>query len=354
MLYRPFLHVVFWVIYLLQDALLHFSWMGPTLAVFPEKQQFWMAVQAALLVGIPKVLLTYYLLYSGIPRILRDNNKPALLAIEIFVSVAASIVLFRVLYNYYVLPEIYRGLVSPNPLLSARGVLITLAETGFVAGLAITIKLLRTQISGKDREKNLVRDKLETELKFLRNQTNPHFLFNTLNNIYALARKKSDDTAEVVMRLSKLLRFMLYEAGKGPIPVADEIKLLEDYLELEKIRYNNRLAIRFTKHIDNGSQLIQPLLLLPFVENAFKHGVSESRFDSFVNIDMRLTGGRLEFEIENTKENGLADKVQDNIGLSNVRRQLELMYKEYDIQVQNHDHIFKVNLVINLNSHGKV
>jgi two-component system, LytTR family, sensor kinase len=93
---------------------------------------------------------------------------------------------------------------------------------------------------------------------------------------------------------------------------------------------------------------------LPFVENAFKHGVSESRFDSFVNIDMRLTGGRLEFEIENTKENGCPEKVQDNIGLSNVRRQLELMYKEYDMQVHNHDHIFKVHLVINLNSNGKV
>jgi two-component system LytT family sensor kinase len=347
-------HFIFWVVYLLQDALLHFSWMGPTLAVFPDNEQFWMAVQAALVVAIPKVLLTYYFLYIGIQKVLSDKRKPILLAIEITVLVAASIVLFRVLYSFYVLPTIYRGLVAPSPLLSARSVLLTLAEIGFVVGLAITIKLLRTQIHGKEREKNLVRDKLETELKFLRNQTNPHFLFNTLNNIYALARKKSDDTAEVVMRLSKLLRFMLYEAGKGPIPVADEIKLLEDYLELEKIRYNNRLAVKFTKQIDNGSQVIQPLLLLPFVENAFKHGVSESRFDSFVNIDMRLTGGRLEFEIENTTENGYQEKVQDNIGLSNVRRQLELMYKEYDMQVHNHDHIFKVNLIINLNSNGKV
>lgn len=351
---RPFLHVLFWVIYLLQDALLHFSWMGPTLAVFPERQQFWMAVQAALVVGAPKVILTYYLLYSAIPRILRDNSKPVWLAVEITVSVCAAILLFRVLYNLYVLPSVYRGLVTPAPLLSARAVLLTLAEIGFVAGLAITIKLLRTQIGGKEREKNLVREKLETELKFLRNQTNPHFLFNTLNNIYALARKKSDDTAEVVMRLSKLLRFMLYEAGKGPIPLSDEIKLLEDYLELEKIRYSNRLTVRYSKQVDDGAQPIEPLLLLPFAENAFKHGVSESRFDSFVNISLRLAGGRLHFEIENNKENGGADKVQDNIGLSNVRRQLELMYGDYDMQVHNLEHTFKVHLAINLNSHGKV
>jgi LytS/YehU family sensor histidine kinase len=229
-----------------------------------------------------------------------------------------------------------------------------LLDIGFVAGGAVALKLLRIQLAGKEREKNLVKEKLGAELKFLRNQTNPHFLFNTLNNIYALARKKSDDTADTVMKLSKLLRFMLYESGKDLITITEEIKMLNDYLELEKIRYNERLAITFNKEIDNGAQTIAPLLLLPFIENAFKHGVSETRFNSHIYIDMKLKSGRLAFNIENSKENGNADAVKDNIGLSNVRRQLELMYKEYSMEVQNGNNLFKVLLTINLDSHAKI
>jgi LytS/YehU family sensor histidine kinase len=145
---------------------------------------------------------------------------------------------------------------------------------------------------------------------------------------------------------------MLYETGKSFIPVAEEIKMLDDYLELEKIRYNERLRISFRKEIDNGAHPIAPLLLLPFVENAFKHGVSESRLDAFIYIDIKLQEGHLAFHIENTKENGHAHP--DNIGLGNVRRQLELMYKEYNLDVQDQHSRFKVHLTINLNSHAKI
>ena len=115
-----------------------------------------------------------------------------------------------------------------------------------------------------------MRKKLETELQFLKSQTNPHFLFNTLNNIYALARKKSDSTADAVMKLSKLLRFMLYESQKKFISITDEIQVLDDFIELEKIRYGEKLQLIFNKSIDNESHPIAPLILLPFVENAFK------------------------------------------------------------------------------------
>ena len=115
-------------------------------------------------------------------------------------------------------------------------------DIGFASGTAIIIKQVRLQLHEKEKEKNLIRQKLETELKFLRNQTHPHFLFNTLNNIYALARKKSDETPEVVMKLSKLLRFMLYESSKASIKIGDEIKILDDYIELERIRHDGRLT----------------------------------------------------------------------------------------------------------------
>ena len=166
--------------------------------------------------------------------------------------------------------------------------------------------------------------------------------------------KKSEHTPDVVMKLSKLLRFMLYESKKERIPLADEIRMLEDYLELEKIRYNERLSIEFTKNIDDPSQDIAPLLLLPFIENAFKHGASETRFDSFIKIDLRLDKGVLYFFIENTKEDTGDVSVTENIGLSNVRRQLELMYSEHTLHIENKKDRFLVHLTLNLTNDATI
>jgi LytS/YehU family sensor histidine kinase len=126
--------------------------------------------------------------------------------------------------------------------------------------------------------------------------------------------------------------------------------MIEDYLELEKIRYNERLTITFDKEIDDPSQLIAPLLLLPFIENAFKHGASETRFDSYVHIRVILQGGILNFHIENSKEENGETVIRDNIGLSNVRRQLELMYVEHLLVADNQKDRFVVHLTINLNN----
>ncbi|MGB3528889.1 MAG: histidine kinase, partial [Saprospiraceae bacterium] len=199
-----------------------------------------------------------------------------------------------------------------------------------------------------------LRKKLETELQFLKSQTNPHFLFNTLNNIYALARKKSDATADVVMKLSKLLRFMLYESQKKYISISDEIQVLDDFIELEKIRYGEKLQLNFKKSIDNESHPIAPLILLPFVENAFKHGASESRFDPFINIDLKLDHSMLCFKIENSNSQDYATIKSENIGLNNIRRQLELLYPEHKLEIDNKNNTFSVSLKINLDKDASV
>ena len=351
---RLLLHILFWVVYLLQDALLEFLWVGPALPNLPENVRFFMALQAAVAVAIPKMLFTYYLLFIVVNRILKDNSRVWLEATKAILVLAAFIILYRAIFQYVVYNGVFQEILPQRSMLAGSAVLLGLMDFGFVSGTAVTLHLLRSQLAGKEREKNLVKEKLETELKFLRNQTNPHFLFNTLNNIYVLARKKSDLTAEIVMKLSKLLRFMLYETSKPFIPICDEIRMLDDYLELEKIRYNERLTITFEKDIDNGAYPVAPLLLLPFVENAFKHGVSESRLNAFIYIDLKLQEGRLAFLIENTKENGDNHPITDNIGLGNVRRQLELMYKDYRLDVQDQDGRFKVYLTINLDSHAKI
>jgi len=351
---RLSLHISFWLIYTLQDALMQYLWVNPVLTKIPENTQIWMAIVSAFVIDIPKLLLTYYILLVSIPQILRGEKKIRLIVTEILIVYAVSIVIYRLIFNYYIYPITYKNIIPVAPLFEGRRILLGIMDIGFVTGAAVTLKLLRIQLNSKDREKNLVKEKLETELKFLRNQTNPHFLFNTLNNIYALARKKSDDTADVVMKLSKLLRFMLYETQKNYIPVCDEIKMLGDYIELEKIRYNQRLTISFETSVDDPAKPIAPLILLPFVENAFKHGASETRFDSYIHIDVTLQTGQLNFTVKNSKENGDAEHTANNIGLTNVRRQLELMYDDYTLEVKNEVSSFYINLMLNLDSHAKI
>jgi two-component system, LytTR family, sensor kinase len=303
---------------------------------------------------VPQMIFPYYMIYYGINNIVKKKRSLAINIFEIAAVLFLCVIIDRAISNYIALPYFYK---SPNliaPIFETRRLLGSILYIGFAFGLMFSIKSIRNQLEAKEREKNLIKEKLETELKFLKNQTNPHFLLNTLNNIYALARKKSDDTAEVVMRLSELLRFMLYESNGKFIQLTDEIKVLEDYLELETIRYNERLTVSFEKNLDSDAYKITPLLLLPFLENAFKHGISETRFESFINITVNVKGHVLNFEIQNSKDTCGQQEPVTNIGLANVKRQLELTYSDYTLLVKNEDNVFKVNLTVNLNSYAEI
>jgi len=195
-------------------------------------------------------------------------------------------------------------------------------------------------------------EKQAAELSYLKSQTNPHFLFNTLNNIYSLARDKSDLAPESILRLSKILRFMLYETGGAYIAIEQEIQVIRDYIALERLRYDDSLQVEFSYDIENMQQPIPPLLLIPFVENAFKHGVSETRSQPFVDIRLSATRQRLEFIVKNSVEDFPAqEELKENIGLSNLRRQLELLYKDFNLSVQQGGSVFTATLKINLTSH---
>jgi two-component system, LytTR family, sensor kinase len=194
--------------------------------------------------------------------------------------------------------------------------------------------------------------KQEAELNYLKSQTNPHFLFNTLNNIYSLARAKSDLAPESILRLSKILRFMLYDTSVDFIRVEQELKVIEDYIELEKLRYDETLRVNFSYDVEDMRQAVPPLLLVPLVENAFKHGVSETRTGAFVDVHLSIRNRMLRFVVRNSSENSAAgETVRENIGLPNLRRQLELLFTDYELRVKQEDRIFSANLTINLGSH---
>ncbi len=353
---RISLHIAFWLAYITQDVALIYLWnkdMLTGLSISPG-HQLMMTILNSLTSLISKLLFVYYALYYNLPRLLNSKRDRKKYIAQLLLALIMTTFLYRAIAEFFQTPVIYKGLVNFGPYFSSRLFLQFLMDISAASGAAIVIKQFRLQLAGKEKEKNLIRDKLETELKFLRNQTNPHFLFNTLNNIYALARKKSDETADVVMKLSKLLRFMLYETKNEQIRISDELKILDDYIELEKLRYNDRLTISFIRQIDNENEQIAPLLLIPFVENAFKHGASESRFESFINLEMTLQNGVLEFSIENTKEQNGKKPNGENIGLTSVRRQLELLYKEHEVSIICEDAVFKVFLTVNLRKYANL
>jgi LytS/YehU family sensor histidine kinase len=204
----------------------------------------------------------------------------------------------------------------------------------------------------KQQAQQLHIEKQQAELNYLKSQTNPHFLFNTLNNIYSLARDKSDLAPESILKLSKILRFMLYETSGEYIAVEQELKIIDDYISLEKLRYDESLRINFNHDIEDMKQALPPLLLIPMVENAFKHGVSETRGQPFVDIHLSISKRQLIFVVKNSSERTPDEiGVKENIGLSNLRRQLQLLYKEYDLSVQQNNAVFTAILKINLASH---
>jgi two-component system, LytTR family, sensor kinase len=204
----------------------------------------------------------------------------------------------------------------------------------------------------KEAAQQLRIEKQEAELNYLKSQTNPHFLFNTLNNIYVLAREKSDLAPESILRLSKILRFMLYEAGGSYIAIEHELKIISDYIALEQLRYDESLRINFNHDVEDMRQALPPLLMIPLVENAFKHGVSETRGHPYIDIHLSVNNRQLTFIVKNSTEQVPGDQsVKENIGLSNLRRQLALLYREYNLSVEQSKSAFIATLKINLASH---
>jgi len=246
--------------------------------------------------------------------------------------------------------HIFTPLGKPLPISERIGVL-TGHSVGSVFIFAIT-RHIYNHIKLKQAAQQLRIESQQAELNYLKSQTNPHFLFNTLNNIYSLARDKSDLAPESILRLSKILRYMLYETSGPYIAVEQDLKIIDDYIALEKLRYDDSLRISFNHDLESMKQSLPPLLLIPLVENAFKHGVSETRDLPFVDIHLTIKNRQLFFMVKNSTGDPASDsQTKANIGLSNLRRQLELLYTDYSLEVQQGDFVFTATLKINLESH---
>ncbi|MCE2994161.1 MAG: sensor histidine kinase [Cyclobacteriaceae bacterium] len=342
-------HLLFWLAYVVFKTYLNITadWSGLIPATTEELEKYLqlLVIQLTLLiVKVPLVYVCFYVLDQFLNA--RWNLFQSILSLVI--AFAVGLILMTVLNHTIILHSILHYTGDSGSWFNLGSLFYHFFTLLFVTGTACSLKLLRKQFQSRMREMELKKENTEAELKYLKGQINPHFLFNTLNNIYSLARKNSEQTADAVMKLSKLMRFMLYEASHEDILLLQEIKLIGDYIELEKLRYSNRLTIQFETDIDNPAQRIAPLILIHFVENAFKHGVGESRFESSILIRITLQNGVLKALIENSVEANQGCSEVAKIGLANIKRQLQLLYPRHQLDITQTEQFFKVALTIPL------
>lgn len=223
----------------------------------------------------------------------------------------------------------------------------------FFVGIASTIySVMNDWLTSQREKKDLQAQTLQSELKFLKSQINPHFLFNTLNSLYALTLKKSELAPEIVLKLSEMMRYMLYECNVPMVPLSKEVNYLKNYLELEKLRQGKRMKIDLQINGEINDQRIAPLLFIPFIENCFKHGINNQISEGFVNIKLDIEMDELNIYIENSKATTLPSatgKKSGGIGLVNVRRRLNLLYpNKHKINISQDPNTYRVHLYVHL------
>jgi LytS/YehU family sensor histidine kinase len=218
-----------------------------------------------------------------------------------------------------------------------------------ILALTMFIKVLRNSYD-KERQLRMVEgERFKAELSYLRSQIHPHFFFNTLNSLYALTLKKSDQAPGIVMRMSGLMHYILYQTKSDLVMLEEEITQLKNYIAIEELRFGDRLEYSFQSSGPIEGKLISPLLLLPFVENALKHSLSDEPEKAWVTIDLKVTDNQLFFYVENSTSKPLRPDTHQGIGLENVIKRLNLSYpNRFNLHTGLDDRIFRVRLMLML------
>lgn len=240
---------------------------------------------------------------------------------------------------------------SDDWMYSIRFALNVFVSSFFVTAFVGLIKFMEDYFELESRSRELENRQLTSELRFLKAQVNPHFLFNTLNNLYYLALNQSDQTPEVIAKLSGMMRYMIHESNAEQVPLTREVEYMENYLDLEKLRLNEEIPITFAVDGNIASTRITPLILITFLENAFKHGIGNATGNSWITVSLRVDDGVLHYKVANSVVNHKDKTVREasGLGLANVRRRLDLSYPDrYELHVTEDAERYSIHLEINL------
>jgi len=297
------------------------------------------------------ILYTYLLIYILIPMLLL--KKRYVWFIITFILSFTFVVILEWTINYFILyPSIYADYYKWKDSItyfSGSGLMIYIS-LGFVILLASAIKLSRYWLQSQQDKANLEIQNRKSELALLRSQVNPHFLFNTLNNIDSLIRKDQDKASDTIVKLSEIMRYFIYETDSDKVPLEKEIDYLHSFIELQRIRHKDPGFIRFQVSGSPTGKLIAPMLFIPFVENAFKHGIKGKKTPA-ITVDLLIQPTVMRFEVINFIDSR-SDQVKDagkGIGLANVKRRLDLIYpQKYSLSIEQTGEQYNVLLEINL------
>lgn len=289
------------------------------------------------------ISLYYFNYFILVPRLLFTKKYIAYALLMPVIIILCTMLID--LYFYFVVSELQHWRHKPSPVFS-RALWWNLYPLLTSVAAGISVRVAREWAKNERARKEMQAEQLSSELAFLKSQVNPHFLFNTLNNICSLARKKSDDTEPAIIKLSQIMRYMLTDSRQEKVGLDEEIDYLNNFIELQKLRIGEKVDIGFEIVGEVSGISIEPLLLIPFVENAFKHGVSYSE-SSRIHISLSSRNNELEFIVENSlpSNKNAANLEESGIGLKNVKRRLELLYPgRHELEIRDTQSAYIVKL----------
>jgi hypothetical protein len=330
------LHGLFWVVWLSRNLYDVVGIWGWDWALF-----------YALTIFLSQAPLVYLHLYVIVPKFLNRQK------FGWYLLITGILVCFSSWLNYYLL-QVLPGPDSPESLrLFAERISWTfnILEAIIVVILTYALKYTLIAFLTQNELLRLQKEKLQLELRSLKAQVHPHFLFNTLNNLYSLTLKNSARAGEMVLKLSDIMRYVLYEANEDQVKLEKEITFIRNYIELQRIRYSENHRINICVKGSVNTQKVAPLLFIDFVENAFKHGLDKRFADGYVSVEFEVEENRLLFRVKNSSSQSdePGEEKQSGIGLQNVKRRLELIYSDrHWLDIRNTPEEFSVELKLDL------
>ncbi|MET0394543.1 MAG: histidine kinase [Chitinophagaceae bacterium] len=348
-------HLAFWIAWWLFQSVLYAYTAGMNL--LPDYNRLPVSMVNALFFLVPHVFLAYTLMYLVIPKfIFRARYFSAALAVLVLFFLTGCI---SSVIGVYVLNPVRECIFGggdmsyslPRDLAFFSGILGGLRGAITIGGLAAAIKLMKYWYIKEQRNLQLQKENIAAQLRLLQAQVHPHFLFNTLNNIYSHTQSVSPTAASLVMGLSDILRYILQEGSRSRTSLSRELKMLEEYMTLEQIRYDDRLEISKEITAWPGNLAIAPLILLPFVENSFKHGTSQLLEQPWIRLAITVDGYKMKMTLINAKLPVAEKDEQKNsgTGIANVKKRLDLLYQgKYELNITAEEDVFIVNLWIEL------
>ncbi len=292
-------------------------------------------------------IAVYYNIYVLIPKYLAQKKGVRYFGFFILlVLVVTPIESFLLFTNSENLPEVQAQI--------QKDLNLTFVLNFFVVGTSTLVKITVDWLKSQREKQELQTQTMQSELRFLKSQINPHFLFNTLNSLYALTLKKSDKAPDIVLKLSEMMRYMLYECNEPLVQLKKEVQYIANYLELEKLRQGQNIDIKFNVEGNISNQKIAPMLFMSFIENCFKHGLGNHISPGFVHISLIIKGDEMEAVIKNSKPQSMPKPLHPRsggIGLANVKRRLNLLYSgRYSLDIEDAPNTYTVDLKVSLES----